>query len=127
MEKLEGENVSLDFTVQSLIKERDNAKMKYKKLFVSIKKTRSQTQKEMDELIVHVSEKTYAYGVIRAENQYLLSTMSELKTRLEKGKSVNTMFDKTNGSQSLLFVTPLNKHAFQKKTDVSKTEENHVV
>ncbi|GKD59657.1 hypothetical protein Tco_1297166 [Tanacetum coccineum] len=104
--------------------------MEYKKLFDSIKKTRSQTQKEIDELIVHVSEKTYAYGASRAENQNLLSTISDLKTRLEKvekGKSVNTKFDKTNGSQSLLCVTPLNKHAFQKKTDVSKTEENHVV
>ncbi|GJS86309.1 hypothetical protein Tco_0768945 [Tanacetum coccineum] len=38
----------------------------------------------MDELIVHVSEKTYAYGAILAENQDLLSTISELKTRLEK-------------------------------------------
>ncbi|GJX92837.1 retrovirus-related pol polyprotein from transposon TNT 1-94 [Tanacetum coccineum] len=130
LEKLENENVSLDFKVQSLIKERDNVKLEYQKLFDSIKKTRSQTQKEMDELIVHVSEKTYAYGAIRAENQNLLSTISELKTRLEKvekGKSVNTKFDKTNGSQSLLCVTPLNKHAFQKKTDVPKTEENHVV
>ncbi|GJW66203.1 retrovirus-related pol polyprotein from transposon TNT 1-94 [Tanacetum coccineum] len=130
LEKLENENVSLDFKVQSLIKERDNVKIEYQKLFDSIKKTRSQTQKEMDELIVHVSEKTYAYGAIRAENQDLLSTISELKTRLEKvekGKSVNTKFDKTNGFQSLLCVTPLNKHAFQKKTDVSKTEENHVV
>ncbi|GJT43699.1 hypothetical protein Tco_0952414 [Tanacetum coccineum] len=44
----------------------------------------------MDELIVHVSEKTYAYGAIRAENQDLLSTISELKTRLEKvEKGVN--------------------------------------
>ncbi|GJZ09318.1 retrovirus-related pol polyprotein from transposon TNT 1-94 [Tanacetum coccineum] len=130
LEKLENENVSLDFKVQSLIKERDNVKIEYQKLFDSIKKTRSQTQKEMDELIVHVSEKTYAYGAIRAENQNLLSTISELKTRLEKvekGKSVNTKFDKTNGYQSLLCVTPLNKHAFQKKTDVPKTEENHVV
>ncbi|GKA60718.1 hypothetical protein Tco_0760125 [Tanacetum coccineum] len=84
MEKLEDENVSLDFKVQSLIKERDNAKMEYKKLFDSIKKTRSQNKKEMDELIVHVSEKTYAYGAIRAENQNLLSTISELKTRLKK-------------------------------------------
>ncbi|GJT73197.1 retrovirus-related pol polyprotein from transposon TNT 1-94 [Tanacetum coccineum] len=38
----------------------------------------------MDKLIVHVSEKTYAYGVIRVENQALLSTISKLKTRLEK-------------------------------------------
>ncbi|GJS09005.1 hypothetical protein Tco_0365801 [Tanacetum coccineum] len=84
MEKLEDENVSLDFTRKSLIKERDNAKMEYTKLFDSIKKTRSQTQKEMDELIVHVSEKTYAYGAIRAENQNLLTTIYELKKRLEK-------------------------------------------
>ncbi|GJS52013.1 retrovirus-related pol polyprotein from transposon TNT 1-94 [Tanacetum coccineum] len=130
MEKLEDENVSLDFTVQSLIKERDNAKMEYKKLFDSIKKTRSQTQKEMDELIVHVSEKTYAYGAIRAENQNLLTTISELKKRLEKaekGKSVNTKFDKTNGFQSLLCVTPINKQAFKKKSDVPKIEETNVV
>nr|GEW21426.1 hypothetical protein [Tanacetum cinerariifolium] len=88
MEKLKHENVSLDFKVQSLIKERDNVKIEYQKLFDSIKKTRSQTQKEIDELIAHVSEKTYAYGAIRAENQNLLFIISELKTRLrnvEKG------------------------------------------
>ncbi|GJZ26467.1 integrase, catalytic region, zinc finger, CCHC-type containing protein [Tanacetum coccineum] len=129
MEKLENENVSLDFKVQSLIKERDDVKMEYKKLFDSIKKTRSQTQMEMDELIAHVSEKTYAYGAIRAENQNLLSTISELKASMkngENGKSVNTKFDKTNGSQSFLCVTPLNKNAFQKQMVVSKTKENHV-
>ncbi|GKB25649.1 hypothetical protein Tco_0865050 [Tanacetum coccineum] len=88
MEKLEDENVSLDFTVQSLIKERDNVKLEYQKLFNSIKKTRSQTQTEMDELIAHVSEKTYAYGAIRAENQNLLITISELKTRLANVEKV---------------------------------------
>ncbi|GJT22660.1 hypothetical protein Tco_0892597 [Tanacetum coccineum] len=93
LEKLENENVSLDFKVQSLIKERDNVKIEYQKLFDSIKKTRSQTQKEMDELIVHVSEKTYAYGAIRAENQDLLSTISELKTRLEKVEKEGDDFD----------------------------------
>ncbi|GKD22844.1 hypothetical protein Tco_1224547 [Tanacetum coccineum] len=130
MEKLENENVSLDFKVQSLMKERDNVKIEYQKLFDSIKKTRSQSQKEMDELIAHVSEKTYAYGAIRAENQNLLSIISELKTRLEtveKGKSVNTKFDKTNVSQNLLCVTPINKQVFQTKTVVSKTKEKHVV
>ncbi|GJS40458.1 integrase, catalytic region, zinc finger, CCHC-type containing protein [Tanacetum coccineum] len=59
-------------------------KLEDENLFDSVKKTRSQTQKEMDELIVHVSEKRYAYGAIRAENHNLLSTISELKTRLEK-------------------------------------------
>nr|GEX53708.1 hypothetical protein [Tanacetum cinerariifolium] len=146
MEKLEHENVPLDFQVQSLIKERDNVKIEYQKLFDSIKKTRSQTQKEIDELIAHVSEKTYAYGAIRAENQNLLFIISELKTRLknidllfiiselksrlkniEKGKSVNTKFDRKIGFQTPLCVTPINKHVFQKKMDVSKTEGNHVV
>ncbi|GJS36183.1 hypothetical protein Tco_0534565 [Tanacetum coccineum] len=79
MEKLENKNVSLDFTMQSLIKKRDNVKLEHQKLFNSIKKTRSQTQTEMDELIAHVSEKTYSYGAIRAENQNLLFTISELK------------------------------------------------
>ncbi|GJS99710.1 integrase, catalytic region, zinc finger, CCHC-type containing protein [Tanacetum coccineum] len=119
-----------DFTVQSLIKERDDVKLEYQKLFNSTKKTRSQTQTEIDELIDHVSEKTYAYGAIRAENPNLLFTISELKTRLanvEKGKSVNTKFDKINGSQPLLCVTPLHKYVIQKKTDVQKSEENHVV
>ncbi|GJU57362.1 integrase, catalytic region, zinc finger, CCHC-type containing protein [Tanacetum coccineum] len=73
---------------------RDNVKIEYQKLFDSIKKTRSQTQKEMDELIVHVSEKTYAYGAIRAENQDLLSTISELKTRLEKVEKFYVRKDK---------------------------------
>nr|GEU87196.1 retrovirus-related Pol polyprotein from transposon TNT 1-94 [Tanacetum cinerariifolium] len=130
MEKLEHGNVSLDFQVQSLIKERDNVKIEYQKLFDSIKKTRSQTQKDIDELIARVSEKTYAYGAIRAENQNLLFIISELITRLKnvkKGKSVNTKFDTTNGFQTPLCVTPMNKHAFQKKMDVSKTKENHVV
>ncbi|GJU35876.1 retrovirus-related pol polyprotein from transposon TNT 1-94 [Tanacetum coccineum] len=90
MEILKNENVSLEFKVQSLTKERDNVKIEYQKLFNSIKKTRSQTQKEMDELIVYVFEKTYAYGAIRAENQNLLSTISELKTRLETVEKDNS-------------------------------------
>ncbi|GJQ93401.1 hypothetical protein Tco_0004540 [Tanacetum coccineum] len=83
MEKLENENVSLEFQVQSLIKEQDSVKLEYQKLFDSIKKTWSQSKKEMDKLIDHVSEKTYAYGPIRAKNHNLLSTISESKTRLE--------------------------------------------
>ncbi|GKE07933.1 hypothetical protein Tco_1411484 [Tanacetum coccineum] len=64
-------------TPSILIKERDNVKLEYQKLFNSIKKTRSQTQTEMDELIAHVFEKTYAYGAIRAENQNLLFTITD--------------------------------------------------
>ncbi|GJX62950.1 retrovirus-related pol polyprotein from transposon TNT 1-94 [Tanacetum coccineum] len=39
----------------------------------------------MDKLIAHVSEKTYAYGAIRAENQNL-DTISEVTTRLANGE-----------------------------------------
>ncbi|GJV70765.1 hypothetical protein Tco_1490760 [Tanacetum coccineum] len=81
----------------------------------------------MDELIVHVSKKTYAYGVIRAENQNMLFTISELKTRLanaEKDKSVNTKFDKTNGSHPLLCVTPLNKHTSPAKQNGVNSNKN---
>ncbi|GKD45737.1 retrovirus-related pol polyprotein from transposon TNT 1-94, partial [Tanacetum coccineum] len=127
MEKLEDENVSLDFTVQSLIKERDNVKLEYQKLFNSIKKTRSQTQTEMDELIAHVSEKTYAYGAIRAENQNLLITIYELKTRLanvEKGKSVNTKFDKTNGMNAASSVRrPMNKDSHVKNSVLANSKK----
>ncbi|GJU04688.1 hypothetical protein Tco_1121118 [Tanacetum coccineum] len=115
-DKLEDENVSLDFKVQSLIKERDNAKMEYKKLFDSIKKTRSQTQKEMDELIAHVSEKTYAYGAIRAENQNLLDTISELKARMKNGE--NGM----NATSSVKRPKSRDSHVKTSVLDVSKNE-----
>ncbi|GJV24368.1 hypothetical protein Tco_1377063 [Tanacetum coccineum] len=83
MEKLESENVSLEFQVQSLIKERENVKTEYQKLFDSIKKTRTQIQGEINELIEHVNQKTYAYVDVRSQNQDLLITISELKAKLK--------------------------------------------
>ncbi|GJZ09087.1 integrase, catalytic region, zinc finger, CCHC-type containing protein [Tanacetum coccineum] len=130
MENLESENVSLEFQVQSLIKERENVKSEYQKLFDSIKKTRTQTQGEINEFIEHVNQKTYAYPDVRAHNQDLLMTITELKTKLknaEKGKSVNSKFDKTNVSNQLLYVTPLNKKVFHKKTVAPKIEEKPVL
>ncbi|GJZ41544.1 hypothetical protein Tco_0588430, partial [Tanacetum coccineum] len=83
MEKLKSENVSLEFQVQSLIKERETVKSEYQKLFNSIKKTRTQTQGEINELIEHVNQKTYAYAEVCAQNQDLLITISELKAKLK--------------------------------------------
>ncbi|GJQ94357.1 hypothetical protein Tco_0005496 [Tanacetum coccineum] len=88
VEKLENENVYLEFKVQSLIKERENVKLKYQKLFDSIKKTRTQTQGEIHELIEHVNQKTYAYADVSAQNQDLLITISELKAKLKMLKKV---------------------------------------
>ncbi|GJT38531.1 retrovirus-related pol polyprotein from transposon TNT 1-94 [Tanacetum coccineum] len=61
MEKLENENASLEFHVQSLIKERENVKLEHQKLLDSIKKT-------------------------RAQNQDLLITISELKAKLKNAE-----------------------------------------
>ncbi|GJY35427.1 retrovirus-related pol polyprotein from transposon TNT 1-94 [Tanacetum coccineum] len=106
MEKLESENVSLEFQVQSLIKERDNVKTEYQKLFDSIKKTRVQTQGEINELIENIKQKTYVYADVC--------------------KFVNTKFDKANVSKTIC-VTPLNKQVFQKKSVAPTTEEKHVL
>ncbi|GJT86171.1 integrase, catalytic region, zinc finger, CCHC-type containing protein [Tanacetum coccineum] len=107
MEKLESENVSLEFQVQSLIKERENIKIEYQKLYDSIKRTRTQTQGEINELIENVNKKTYAYADDRAQNQDPLITIFELKAKLknvENGKSVNTKFDKDNVVQIVLWI-----------------------
>ncbi|GJT36889.1 hypothetical protein Tco_0936754 [Tanacetum coccineum] len=130
MEKLESENVSLEFQVQSLMKEQDNVKTKYQKLFDSIKRTQNQTQGEINALIENVNQKTYAYADVRAQNQDLLIRISELKAKLknaEKGKSVNTKFEKDNAYHNLHCVTPVNKPVFQKKIVAPKTEEKHVL
>ncbi|GJR04944.1 hypothetical protein Tco_0527928 [Tanacetum coccineum] len=87
--------------------------------------TQTQHQKELDELIEHVNQKTYAYADVRAQNQDLLITISELKNKLQtvdKGKTVNTKFDKSETSGTLLCVTPLPKNIAVKAKKVSTTK-----
>ncbi|GJS70594.1 retrovirus-related pol polyprotein from transposon TNT 1-94 [Tanacetum coccineum] len=86
MENLENENYSLAFHVQSLVKERENIKLEYQKLFDSIKKTRIQAQREINELIENVNQKTYSYGDVRTKNQDLLITISKLKAKLKNAE-----------------------------------------
>ncbi|GJR93300.1 hypothetical protein Tco_0265474 [Tanacetum coccineum] len=121
------ENVLLKTQVDFVVKERENIKLEYQKLFNSIKATRTQHQKELDELIEHVNQKTYAYADVRAQNQDLLITISELKNKLktvDKGKNVNTKFDKSKTSGTLLCVTPLPKNIAVKAKKVSNTKVN---
>ncbi|GJY16599.1 retrovirus-related pol polyprotein from transposon TNT 1-94 [Tanacetum coccineum] len=90
---LNDENVLLKTQVDSVVQERENIKLEFQKLFNPIKATRSQDKKEVDELIENVNQKTYTYANVRAQNQDLLMTISELKNKLrtiEKGKNVNT-------------------------------------
>ncbi|GJY47522.1 putative ribonuclease H-like domain-containing protein [Tanacetum coccineum] len=95
------ENVLIKTQVDYVVKERENIKLKYQKLFNSIKATKTQHEKELDELIEHVNQKTYAY----ADN-------------------VNTKFDKSETSGTLLYVTPLPKNITVKAKKVSNTKVN---
>ncbi|GJU97286.1 hypothetical protein Tco_1326557 [Tanacetum coccineum] len=96
-------------------------------LFNSIKATWTQHKKELDELIEHVNQKTYAYADVRAQNQDLLITISELKNKLktvDKGKNVNTKFEKSEALGTLLCVTPLPKNIAIKAKKVSNSKVN---
>ncbi|GJT05658.1 hypothetical protein Tco_0840120 [Tanacetum coccineum] len=97
------ENVLLKTQVDSVVKERESIKLEYQKLFNLIKETRTQHQKELDELIKHVNQKTYAYA---------------------DGKNVNTKFDKSEISGTLVCVTPLPKNIAIKVKKVLNTKIN---
>ncbi|GJT80053.1 hypothetical protein Tco_1054395 [Tanacetum coccineum] len=95
---LHDENVLLKHQVESTVKERENIKLEFQKLFNSIKATRAQHQNEINEMFEDVTQNTYAYADVRAQNQDLLMTISELKSKLktiDKEKHVNTKFDKS--------------------------------
>ncbi|GJW96914.1 integrase, catalytic region, zinc finger, CCHC-type containing protein [Tanacetum coccineum] len=92
-----------------------------------------------NELIAHVSEKTYAYGAILAENHNLLSTISELKTRLEtvekvsKPVTLQTSPDKQRGANlnknvivpgMYRVVTTQESQTNEAKSDLSSTGMN---
>ncbi|GKB87804.1 retrovirus-related pol polyprotein from transposon TNT 1-94 [Tanacetum coccineum] len=124
---LNSENVLLKSQVESIVQDRENIKLEFQKLFNSIKVTRAQHQKEVDELIQYVNQKTYAYGDVRAKNQDLLMTISELKSKLstiEKGNNVHTKFDSSKTLGKRVCVTPFNKHIADKAMNVSSTKVN---
>nr|GEW33805.1 retrovirus-related Pol polyprotein from transposon TNT 1-94 [Tanacetum cinerariifolium] len=71
-----------------------------------------------------VTQKTYAYADVRAQNQDLLMIISELKSKLQmidKGKHVNTKFEKSKTLRQLLCVTSFNKNLAVKAKNVSNT------
>ncbi|GJZ98691.1 retrovirus-related pol polyprotein from transposon TNT 1-94 [Tanacetum coccineum] len=87
--------------------------------------TRVQHQNKTNEMVEKVSQKTYAYVEIRAQNQDILMIISELKSKLrtiDKGKHVNTKFDKSEPLGQLLCVTPFNKNLAIKAKNMSNTK-----
>ncbi|GJY02114.1 hypothetical protein Tco_0360266 [Tanacetum coccineum] len=123
MTKLSDENVLLKSQVEYVVQERKNIKLEFQKQFNSIKTTRVQHQQEVNKLVKHVNQKTYAYVDVRAKNQDLLITISELKAKFAaQVKNVNTKFDKSATLEKLVCVTPLNKNKDLIATIVSKVE-----
>ncbi|GJS69666.1 hypothetical protein Tco_0702507 [Tanacetum coccineum] len=122
---LHDENMLLKQKVESTVQERENIKLEFQNLFNSIKATRAQHQNEINEMFEDVTQNTYAYADVRAQNQDLLMTISELKSKLQmidKGKHVNTKFDKSETLGQLLCVTPFNKNLAIKAKNVSNTK-----
>ncbi|GJU45366.1 hypothetical protein Tco_1202632 [Tanacetum coccineum] len=122
---LHDENVLLKQQVESTVKERETIKLEFQTLFNSIKETRAHHQHEINEMFEDVTQNTYAYTDVRAQNQDLLMTISELKSKLQtidKGKHVNTKFDKSETLGQILCVTPFNKNLVIKAKDVSNTK-----
>nr|GEV48161.1 hypothetical protein [Tanacetum cinerariifolium] len=119
------ENVLLKHQVKSTVKERENIKLEYQRLFNLVKATRAQHQKEFNEMFEDVTQKTYVYAEVRAQNQDLLMKISELKSKLktiDNGKHVNTKFDKSKTLGQLLCVTPFNKNLEIKTKNMSNTK-----
>nr|GEW51441.1 retrovirus-related Pol polyprotein from transposon TNT 1-94 [Tanacetum cinerariifolium] len=124
MPTLHDENLLLKH-LESTVKERENIKLEFQRLFNSVKATRAQHQNKINEMIESVNQKTYVYANVRAQNQDLLMTISELKSKLrmiEKRKNVNTKFDTSKTLGKLLCVTPFNKNLANKSKNVSNTK-----
>ncbi|GKB15373.1 hypothetical protein Tco_0849296 [Tanacetum coccineum] len=94
-----------------------------KRLNNELKRQKMLLQKELETC----KDQTYAYADVRAQNQDLLITISKHKNRLktvDKGKNVNTKFDKSEASRTLLYVTPLPKNIEIKAKQVSNSMVN---
>nr|GEX25947.1 hypothetical protein [Tanacetum cinerariifolium] len=96
---LHDENVFLKHQVESIVKERENIKLEFQRLFNSVKATRAQHQNEINEMIENVNQKTYAYDEVfqdslddeedtRSSHEYLNDLKEEYQARalLEKSK-----------------------------------------
>ncbi|GJW82898.1 hypothetical protein Tco_0156043 [Tanacetum coccineum] len=91
-------------------------------------KVHEQNLKELkEELIEEVHEMLNIFASMEQKNQDLLITISELENTLKtvnKGKNVNTKFDKSEASGTLLYVTPLPKNIAIKAKKMSNSKVN---
>ncbi|GKC63344.1 hypothetical protein Tco_1095942, partial [Tanacetum coccineum] len=112
-QKLENENVELEFQVVNYIREIEHLKTIYKNLFDSISVTRTQTKTLTDSLQTQLHDSIHENAKLRA---HLFDKVSKQKNTT-KGMSVNTMFTKQSilgkppsfSKPKLYFVTPFPK------------------
>ncbi|GKF90129.1 hypothetical protein Tco_0264092, partial [Tanacetum coccineum] len=132
-QKLEDENVSLEFQVLNYAKENEHLKTTYKNLFDSIKVTRAQTKLITDSLQEKLHDTIYENATLRAQ---LFDKVSEQKDTT-KGTSGNTKLAKqtimgkqpSSSGSKLYFVTPFSKTLSKPVTShsIPKTQESKVV
>ncbi|GJS92620.1 hypothetical protein Tco_0799588 [Tanacetum coccineum] len=121
-QKLEDENVSLEFQVQSYAKENEHLKTTYKKPFDYIKVTQAQTNSIIDSLQKQLCYTIYENAKLRAQ---LFDKVSEPKGTT-KGTRMNTMFTtqsilgkppSSSYKPKLYYVTPFPKSSVLPKVD----------
>ncbi|GJR59589.1 hypothetical protein Tco_1501751 [Tanacetum coccineum] len=120
-QKLENENVELEFQVRNYEKENAHLKTTYKNLFDSISVTRAQTKTIIDSLQDKLHDSIYENVKLRAQ---LFDKVSEQKDTT-KGTSVNTQFSKqsilgkppSSSKPKLYDVTPFPKYKSLPKID----------
>ncbi|GJT48778.1 hypothetical protein Tco_0974935 [Tanacetum coccineum] len=125
-QKLEDENVSLEFQVRTYAKENEHLKTTYKNLFDSIKVTQAQTNSIIDSLQKQLYDTFYENAKLRAQ---LFDKVSEPKGTT-KGTRTNTMFTKqsilgkapsSSYKPKLYSVTPFSKSSVLPKVDKTNT------
>ncbi|GJT82471.1 hypothetical protein Tco_1056813 [Tanacetum coccineum] len=117
-QKLENENVELEFQVRNYERENAHLKTTYKNLFDSIKVTRAQTKAIIDSLQDKLHDTIYENAKLRAQ---LFDKVSEQKDT-NKGTSVNTQKPPSSSKPKLYSVTP-----FPKSTVIPKVGKSNAL
>ncbi|GJR09181.1 retrovirus-related pol polyprotein from transposon TNT 1-94 [Tanacetum coccineum] len=116
-QKLENENVELEFQVLNYLREIEHLKTTYKNLFDSISMTRAQTKSIIDPLQDKLHDMIYENAKLRAQ---LFDKASEQKDTT-KGTSANTKF----ANQSILgrpFLQPLKNNFVVRQPNAFQSE-----
>ncbi|GJX41588.1 retrovirus-related pol polyprotein from transposon TNT 1-94 [Tanacetum coccineum] len=129
-QKLENENIELEYKVLNYAKENDHLKTTYKNLFDSISVTRTQTKSIIDSLQNKLHEMIYKNAKLIAQ---LFDKVSEQKDT-SHGTSANTKFVKqsilgkppSSSRPKLYTVTPLPKSKAIPKIDKTRALSNPV-